>query len=182
MKPTILFIIGSLRKESLNRQLANAAIEVIGERAETPILAWADVPIFDQDQEFPAPESVERVRKAVEEADAIWFASPEYNHGVPGGLKNLIDWLSRPPAEGKPAVLMGKIATVSTISGSSCGRYVHGALLPTFGYLKIQVPGTSFTSASFDRTEFTTSKLEVTEVMKGDLTRQVDALLAKIPQ
>ena len=48
-----------------------------------------DVPVFSQDIEFPAPEAVRRVRKAVADADALWIVSPEYNHGVPGGLKNL---------------------------------------------------------------------------------------------
>ena len=89
-KPSILFIVGSLRKQSLNGQLAQVARTALGERATTSELAWADVPVFSQDIEFPAPEAVRRVRKAVADADALWIVSPEYNHGVPGGLKNLI--------------------------------------------------------------------------------------------
>ena len=84
--PNVLLIAGSLRKQSLNRQLAEQAAAVIGDRAHTELLEWADVPVFNQDIEFPAPQPVTRVRKAVKEADALWVVTPEYNHGVPGPL------------------------------------------------------------------------------------------------
>lgn len=176
-KPTILFIVGSLREKSFNKQLAEAARKVIGDRANTSMLEWDDVPILNQDKEFPAPDSVERVRKAVSEADAIWFVTPEYNHSMPGGFKNLIDWLSRPLQDGSSAVIMKKTATYSAFSGGSCGRYVLAAVIPTFEYLQLDLIKIPPTSGGFDRQEFDTSVLEVTDAMKSDLSRQADALL-----
>lgn len=175
--PKILFIVGSLRKKSFNRQLAEEAIKVIGQRAETSILEWADVPIFNQDEEFPAPTPVQRVRDEVLNADAIWFVTPEYNHSMPGGFKNLIDWLSRALENGDPAVIMKKTATYSAFSGGSCGRYVLSAVIPTFEYLQLNLVKVPPTSGGFNRQEFDTSVLQVTETMRADLSRQADALL-----
>lgn len=179
-KPRILFIVGSLRKKSLNRQLADAAIMLIGDRAETEILEWGDIPPFNQDTEFPAPEAVVRVRNKVSQADALWFATPENNHSISGVLKNLIDWLSRSVSNDEGAVIMGKTATASTVAGGSCGRYVQSALLPIFGYLRLETPASPYTCTSFNREEFTSSELDVTDDLKVDLTRQIDALLAKL--
>lgn len=179
-KPTILFIVGSLRKKSFNRQLAEEARKIIGDRAETSILEWADVPVLNQDEEFPAPAPVHRVRDAVSAADAIWFVTPEYNHSMPGGFKNLIDWLSRPLQDGSPAVLMKKTATYSAFAGGSCGSYVLAAVLPTFEYLQLNLIKEPPTSGGFNREEYTTSVLQVTDTMRADLSRQAEALLEKI--
>lgn len=179
-KPKILFIVGSLRKRSFNRQLAEAAQNVIGDRADTSLLEWADVPVFNQDEEFPTPAPVRRVRDAVVAADALWFVTPEYNHSMPGGFKNLIDWLSRPLQDGSPAVIMKKTATVSAFSGGSCGRYVLAAVLPTFDFLQLNVIKEPPTSGGFDRQEFETSVLQVTDTMRADLSRQADALLKEL--
>lgn len=179
-KPTILFIVGSLRKQSFNRQMAEEARSIIGDRAETSILEWADVPVFNQDAEFPTPEAVKRVREEVAAADALWLATPEYNSGVPGGFKNLIDWLSRPLEDGSPAVINGKIATCSTVAGGSVGRYVQAAVIPTFNLLKLEMVRIPNTTLGFNREEFTTNKMNFDETAKADLTRQVNALLAKL--
>lgn len=177
LKPTILFIVGSLREKSFNKQLAEEARNIVGDRANTPMLEWDDVPVFNQDKEFPAPESVERVRKAVSEADSIWFVTPEYNHSMPGGFKNLIDWLSRPLQDGSPAVIMKKTATYSAFSGGSCGRYVLSAVIPTFEYLQLDLIKIPPTSGGFNRQEFDTSILDVTDTMRADISRQAEALL-----
>lgn len=179
-KPHILFIVGSLREASLNRQLAHVAIKIIGDRATCEILEWDDVPLFNQDIETPAPKAVSRVREAVMKADALWFATPENNHSIPGALKNLIDWLSRPVGKDEPAVIMGKLATASTVAGSSCGRYVHAALLPVFEYLKMPQPNAPYASKCFSRQEFSSSTLEVSDALKVALSQQIDALFAKL--
>lgn len=95
-KIKILAIVGSLRKESYNRQLALTAKVVVGDRADFELLEYQDIPLMNQDIEYPAPKAVKSVRDAVKSADGIWFFTPEYNHYFPGVLKNLIDWLSRP--------------------------------------------------------------------------------------
>ncbi len=85
----ILAIVGSLRKESYNRQLALTAKEIIGDRADFALLEYSDIPLMNQDIEYPAPEAVKRARDAVKSADGIWFFTPEYNHFFPGVLKKL---------------------------------------------------------------------------------------------
>lgn len=120
-KLRILAIVGSLRKDSYNRQLALAAQEMIGDAADFELLSYADVPMMNQDIEFPAPESVERVREAVKSADGIWFFTPEYNHFFPGVLKNLLDWLSRPISKNEPQVLLGKPGAISGVTPGMSG-------------------------------------------------------------
>jgi chromate reductase len=120
-KIRILAIVGSLRKDSYNRQLALAAQEVIGDRAEFTLLEYQDIPFMDQDIEYPAPEAIKRVRDVVKYADGIWFFTPEYNHFFPGVLKNLIDWLSRPISDKEPPLLAGKPAAISGISPGMAG-------------------------------------------------------------
>lgn len=82
-KIKITAIVGSLRKDSYNRQLAEAAKSLIGEQAEFEILEYADVPLMNQDIEFPAPEAVKRVREVIKASDGVWFFTPEYNHFFP---------------------------------------------------------------------------------------------------
>ncbi len=120
-KSKITAIVGSLRKDSYNRQLALAIKEIIGDRAEFELLDYTDVPFMNQDIEFPAPESVKRVRETIKASDGIWFFTPEYNHSVPGVLKNLIDWLSRPISESEPAILSEKPAAISGITPGMSG-------------------------------------------------------------
>ena len=102
----ILFIIGSLRKESFNKKLAKEVEEMLDGRATVEYLDYSDVPLMNQDIEFPAPEAVKRVREKVAKADALWIFTPEYNYSYPGHLKNLIDWLSRPLVAGDRQTLL----------------------------------------------------------------------------
>ena len=78
--PRILMIVGSLREQSFNRQLAREIERIIGNRAEVEELDWHDVPLMNQDIEWPTPEAVQRARDAVTQADVLWFCSPEYNY------------------------------------------------------------------------------------------------------
>ena len=120
-KIKILAIVGSLRKDSFNRQLALAAKEALGGDAELTLLAFADVPMMNQDIEFPAPDAVKRVRETVKASDGIWFFTPEHNHFFPGALKNLIDWLSRNISDDEPQVLAHKPAAISGITPGMSG-------------------------------------------------------------
>jgi chromate reductase len=125
----ILFIIGSLRAGSYNRQIAEKTAEFLRGKATVAFLDYADIPSMNEDIEFPAPESVARVREAVQSADALWFFTPEYNHSYSGALKNLLDWLSRPltPADFQTGkrILSGKPAAISGgggMSGTLCAQ------------------------------------------------------------
>ena len=118
----ILAVSGSLRRNSFNTSLLRAAVEAAPEGVEVDL--WeglGDLPVYNQHLDNgEAPESVRRLREDWDAADAILFATPEYNGSVPGGLKNAIDWASRPKFE---AALTNK--TVAVV-GASTGQF--GAL------------------------------------------------------
>ena len=106
-------IAGSLRQASYNRALLRAAQEIAPEGMEVRIFdRMAEIPLFNEDVEARGdPESVQALKRAIGEADALLIATPEYNHGVPGVMKNAIDWASRPPRgsvlAGKPTAIFG---------------------------------------------------------------------------
>jgi chromate reductase len=108
----VVGIAGSLRKASLNRALLRAARELAPPEMKIEIEDLADLPMFNSDLDTTnPPETVARLRYSVRHADGLLLVTPEYNHGVPGVLKNAIDWLSQPlhasPLEGRPTALMG---------------------------------------------------------------------------
>ncbi len=139
-KLKIVAVVGSLRKDSYNRQLALAAKNVIGDAADFELLDYADVPLMNQDIEFPAPEPVRRVREIVKAADGVWFFTPEYNHFFSGVLKNLLDWLSRPISKSEPQVLFGKPAAVSGITPGMSGTGIaQDHLITLISFLNMNV-------------------------------------------
>jgi chromate reductase len=112
----ILGVSGSLRRESYNTKLLHAAEELLPGYVEFEIFdGLKAIPPYDEDDDVPpTPKAVAAFREAVAEADAVLFATPEYNHSVPGQLKNAIDWLSRPLTESpflnKPVAVVGASA------------------------------------------------------------------------
>lgn len=109
----MLAIPGSLRRGSYNRALLEAARRLAPERVEVDIYEdGPTIPLFNQDSEGDlTPLSVLKLRRRIRSADAILIASPEYNSSIPGVLKNLIDWASRPYGQsaflGKPVAVVG---------------------------------------------------------------------------
>lgn len=121
---TIAVIVGSLREASINKQLAHAVAEEGRDLFTFNFVPIDDVPLFNEDLESNPPAGVVAFRKAIEEADAVLFSTPEYNRGIPGVMKNLIDWGSRPPGK---AALRGKPAAIMGTSGSAVGTAVAQA-------------------------------------------------------
>lgn len=108
----IVGIAGSLRQASFNRALLRAATELAPATLRITTHDLLAIPLYNGDVEaVEVPRAVLALREAVQAADGLLIATPEYNHGVPGVLKNTIDWLSRPPRasalNGKPAAIMG---------------------------------------------------------------------------
>lgn len=108
----VLGFAGSLRQASLNRALLRAAVELAPPGMTIDTFDLAGIPLYDGDVEAQGdPPAVAAFKDAVRAADAILVATPEYNYGVPGVLKNAIDWASRPPNRSvlndKPAAIMG---------------------------------------------------------------------------
>jgi chromate reductase len=94
----LLGLCGSLRRGSLNRAALNAAAAVMSPHMSLNVLDFRSVAVFDADEQArELPANVLGIADAMRAADGVLIASPEYNFGIPGGLKNLIDWLSRLP-------------------------------------------------------------------------------------
>ena len=109
----ILGISGSLRRDSHNSSLLRAAVETAGPDVELVLYdGLKEVPPYDEDDDVhPRPASIARLNAAIADADAVLFATPEYNASIPGHLKNAIDWISRPVVTNvlrdKPVVVVG---------------------------------------------------------------------------
>jgi chromate reductase len=130
---SILGISGSLRAGSYNKLLLKAAQELLPSTAELEILDISDIPLYNQDNEHPLPHSVEIMKEKIARADAVLFASPEYNHSIPAVLKNAIDWASRPHGKNawlwKPAAIIGASpGTLGTVRAQNHLRQVLFAL------------------------------------------------------
>ncbi|MET0897668.1 MAG: NAD(P)H-dependent oxidoreductase [Mycobacterium sp.] len=129
----VLVLVGSLRAQSVNRQLAELAIANAPDGVRLVHFdRLGDLPHYNEDIDIdPAPESVVALRAAAAEADATLVVTPEYNGSIPGALKNAIDWLSRPYGNG---ALNGKPAAVI---GSALGQYggvwAHDETRKSFG-------------------------------------------------
>ena len=106
----ILGIAGSLRKQSYNRAALRAAQQLCPGEARIDTFELDGIPAFNQDEEQNAPQKVADLKVRIRAADAILIATPEYNYGLPGVLKNAIDWASRPYGDnawsGKPVAIM----------------------------------------------------------------------------
>lgn len=110
----IVGICGSLRRRSYNMGLLRAAAAAMPEGARLEIASIAEVPLYHGDvEEAGFPPAVTALKEAIAGADALLLVTPEYNNGIPGVMKNAIDWASRPPADrarvfrDKPVALIG---------------------------------------------------------------------------
>jgi len=108
----VLGVSGSLRSDSHNLRLLRAAAELLPPAAElVEFTGLKAIPPFDEDDEGAPGAAVQEWREAIAQADALLFATPEYNHSIPGALKNAVDWASRPFAtaalRNKPAAVIG---------------------------------------------------------------------------
>ncbi|RSX58746.1 NADPH-dependent FMN reductase [Bifidobacterium samirii] len=186
MTKHVTFIIGSLRKGSFNAQFATIAAEALAHRGiDVDYLDFADVPVFNQDTEQPTPTAADRVRTQVAEADALWVFSPEYNFSYPGGLKNLLDWLSRPikPFDfGGPTPLSGKTVAIASVAGKSAGAGVRAKLAELFRspFTNNTLIGGEGTGASLTPDAFATGTASFDEETRAKLVAQAEELAAAI--
>jgi NAD(P)H-dependent FMN reductase len=121
----ILALVGSLRAGSYNRQLAEAAVKYAPDGVDVDIFDdLADVAFYSEDIDRPgAVSAAERLRAAVESADALLLVTPEYNGTIPASLKNAIDWISRPYGAG---AISGKpLAVIGVSNGRYGGVWAH---------------------------------------------------------
>lgn len=176
----ILFIIGSLRKQSFNRELSELVKQHLKGKAIVKELDYSDVPLMNQDIEYPAPEAVEAARKEVAEADGVWIFSPEYNYSYPGHVKNLIDWLSRPvnPAERNAStVLAGRKFTLTGAGGKAASAGCRKLLTQLLTVLKANVMTEGQTGIALNLEAWTEGRMVLTEEQKTQLATQADKFL-----
>lgn len=135
----IAVIVGSLRRESINRKLADAVC-----RMAPPAFSFSqpridDLPLYDQDDDASQADAVKRLKEAVRAAHGVIFVTPEYNRSIPGVLKNALDHASRPYGQGvwagKPAGVLG--ASIGAIGSAIAQQHLRGILayldMPTLG-------------------------------------------------
>jgi len=141
----IAVVVGSIRKESINRKLAKALIKLAPKDLECELVRIDDLPVFNQDHDQDPPQQVARVKAQIVAANAILFVTPEHNRSLPTALKNVLDWVSRPYGKnlwaGKPAGVVGaSVGAVGTAVAQAHLRAVLGYLdVPTLGQPEVYV-------------------------------------------
>lgn len=124
----IVGISGSLREGSFNTQLLHLAKDIAGDAHDFEIVSIADIPLYNGDVEAAGfPASVVALADKIRAADAVYICTPEYNFGVPGVLKNVIDWLSRHREPSMP--LGGKVVALAGCSAGMLGTATAQAQL-----------------------------------------------------
>jgi chromate reductase len=115
MSPKIAVLVGSLRRDSFNKQLARALEKIAGARAEFHHIRIDDQPLYNQDFDSDYPPVCTRLKDEIRVCDGVLFVTPEYNRSIPGVLKNAIDIASRPYGHsafaGKPGAVIGTSAS-----------------------------------------------------------------------
>jgi chromate reductase, NAD(P)H dehydrogenase (quinone) len=105
------YLVGSLATESINRKLAKALIHLAPEQLEFAEISFRDLPLYSYDYDADYPQLARDFKAAIKKSDAVLFVTPEYNRSIPGGLKNAIDWASRPYGTNsftrKPSAVIG---------------------------------------------------------------------------
>jgi chromate reductase, NAD(P)H dehydrogenase (quinone) len=105
------YIVGSVASASINRTLAKALVRLAPPELEFAEIPIKDLPLYSYDYDAHYPAAGRAIKHALASVDAVLFVTPEYNRSIPGGLKNAIDWASRPPGQnsfaGKPSAVIG---------------------------------------------------------------------------
>lgn len=135
----VAVMVGSLRKDSFNRRLADAVIRLAPTSVSFAHSRLDDIPTYNQDDDQDQPAPVQRLKNEIANADGVMFVTPEYNRSVPGVLKNAIDHASRPYGQsawaGKPAGILG--VSVGAIGTATAQQHLRNVLayldMPTLG-------------------------------------------------
>lgn len=135
----IAVVVGSLRKESFNRALAHALIQLGPSEFTFKYLEIGDLPLYNQDDDANQPEVVKRLKAEINASQGLLFVTPEYNRSMPGVLKNALDQASRPYGQnawaGKPAGVIG--ASIGAIGSALAQQHLRNVLayldVPTMG-------------------------------------------------
>jgi chromate reductase len=133
MTTKVAVIVGSLRKDSVNRQFAEALGKLARPKLDFQIVEIGDLPLYNQDLESDLPATVVRFKQQIESADAVLFVTPEFNRTFSAAIKNAIEWGSRPWGKnswaGKPGAIVGAtLGVIGTAAAQSQLRSVASVL------------------------------------------------------
>ena len=137
---TIIGISGSLRRNSFNAGLLRAAAEAVSPDTHFEIVSIRDIPLYDGDVEETSgvPLVVQQLKDRVASADGLLLATPEYNNSIPGVFKNVIDWMSRPPADVRRVFIDRPVALMGATPGMGGTGLAQAAWLPVFRTLQMR--------------------------------------------
>ncbi|MBP2057158.1 NAD(P)H-dependent FMN reductase [Lactobacillus colini] len=185
MTKQITFIVGSLRKDSFNKTLANYIIEKLSKiDFKIEFASIGDIPLMNQDIEFPAPVAVSTLRTQVENSDALWIVSPEYNGTIPGVLKNALDWLSRPVQQGTfgaPEFLINKPVAISGAGGKDAAAgFIHD-LVKLMKFMGL-APFEETVGLQIPTEAFMTNKFELSDEQKAKIDKQIQDFIDSLDE
>jgi chromate reductase, NAD(P)H dehydrogenase (quinone) len=128
----ILGISGSLRRGSLNTMLLKNAALLVPEGTHLEMGSIHGIPLYDGDVESSKgiPEPVQKLKAQIIDCDGLLLVTPEYNHGIPGVFKNVLDWLSRPPSDSPKVFANRPVAVIGASPGGFGTILAQGAWLP----------------------------------------------------
>jgi chromate reductase len=137
---TIVGLSGSLRKNSFNAGLLRAAAEFVSAGTRLEILPIREVPLYDADVEETTgvPAVVQQIKDRVAACDGLLLATPEYNNSIPGVFKNVIDWMSRPPADIRRVFIDRPVALMGATPGMGGTSLAQSAWLPVLRTLQMR--------------------------------------------
>jgi NAD(P)H-dependent FMN reductase len=172
----VAVVVGSLRRESFNRQLAQAVISLAPADFTFEFLEIGNLPLYSQDYDADFPEVARKLKQKISEANALLFVTPEYNRSIPGVLKNAIDWGSRPWGHsawgGKPGAVIG--TSVGAIGTAIAQSHLRGVC----AYLDIPLLGQPEMFIKHDATRIDASGKIVSEDTRKYLQGFVDKYVA----
>lgn len=177
----ILFVVGTLRNNSFNLQLAKTVEKLLENKAEVSYLDYSKVPVFSQDLETPVLDSVQEVRNRVLESDLIWIFSPSYNFFIPGPVKNLLDWLSRAldlSNPSGPSAINEKMVTVSSIAAAGHDE-IFKQYQQLLTFIRTKIVG-DFTKVKTNPEAWSTGKITVSKEDLELLKSQVNQVLENL--
>lgn len=182
MQKEILIAVGSNRKGSFNKQFANYIKEELENQGlKVSFLDYKNLPILEQDTEYPTPNEVKLVRDKVEKAAGLWIVTPEYNGSYPAIVKNLLDWLSRPakPFDFEtPTVLANKKTTVAAVAGSTVAKFVRKNVTDLLKYIRTDVFQGEGLGISLPAEAWQTGELVLSDEQKNQVKEYVKQFIS----
>lgn len=183
MSKKIAIVNGSLRKGSFNQSIVNYVRSKLEEKGyEVTQLNISNLPLMNQDIEYPAPAPVSAIREEVKKADALWIVTPEYNGSVPAPLKNMLDWISRPVDPDKPGApdfVNGKLVAISGAAGRSGASLVLAELKGLLQRMAMKpldhVAGISLPMEAYETGKFILSD-EHKKIFDDEINKFIEAL------